>query len=75
MTELGQKPTWNGCPLLADCVEKLENRGASKISQMSHVGDSANARLRKTDTSVSGCFCGDWCGPSHQSEWGAPAAL
>ena len=30
-----------------------------KISQMSHVVDSANARLRKTDTSVSGCFCGD----------------
>jgi hypothetical protein len=46
-------------PFLADCVEKLENRGASKISQMSHVGASANAKLLKTDTSVSGCFCGD----------------
>jgi hypothetical protein len=27
------------CPLLADCVEKLENRGAPKISQMSRIGD------------------------------------
>jgi len=26
-------------PLLADSVEKLENRGASKISQMSDVGE------------------------------------
>jgi hypothetical protein len=26
-------------PLCADCVEKLENRGAPKISQMSHVGN------------------------------------
>jgi hypothetical protein len=26
-------------PLRADCVEKLENRGASKISQMSRIGD------------------------------------
>jgi hypothetical protein len=24
---------------MADCVEKLRNRGAPKISQMSHVGD------------------------------------
>jgi hypothetical protein len=28
-----------GWPLVADCVEKLENREASKISQMMHVGD------------------------------------
>jgi hypothetical protein len=26
-------------PLLADSVEKLENRGASKIAQMSDVGE------------------------------------
>jgi hypothetical protein len=26
-------------PLLADCVEKLENRGAPKISQMWRIGD------------------------------------
>jgi hypothetical protein len=31
---LGQKLTSRECPLLADCVEKLENRGAPKISQM-----------------------------------------
>jgi hypothetical protein len=27
------------CLQLADCVEKLENRGAPKISQVSHLGD------------------------------------
>jgi hypothetical protein len=26
-------------PLCADCVEKLENRGAPKISQMWRIGD------------------------------------
>jgi hypothetical protein len=27
------------CPLLADCVEKLEKRGALKISQVLRIGD------------------------------------
>jgi hypothetical protein len=31
---LGQKPTWLVRPVLADCVEKIENRGAPKILQM-----------------------------------------
>jgi hypothetical protein len=31
---LDQKLLSDGLPLLADCVEKLENRGAPKISQM-----------------------------------------
>jgi hypothetical protein len=30
---------FNQCPLRADCVEKLKNRGAPKISQMWRIGD------------------------------------
>jgi hypothetical protein len=35
----GIKSDIAACPFRADCVEKLENRGASKIPQMSHIGD------------------------------------
>jgi hypothetical protein len=45
-------------PLLADCVEKLENRGTSKISQMMHVGDFSHRKVFRIDTSVSSRFCG-----------------
>jgi hypothetical protein len=42
-----------------DCVKKLEDRGASKISQMMHVGISVAARLCRIDTRASGRFCGN----------------
>jgi hypothetical protein len=45
------------CPRLADIVEKLENRGASKISQMMHVGDFSRRKVFRIDTSVSSRFC------------------
>ncbi len=35
---------WAGRPLVADCVEKLETRGASKILQMSHVGEFSHCK-------------------------------
>jgi hypothetical protein len=44
---------------MADCVEKLENRGASKFSQMSHVDEFSHARLYKIDTGTSERFCGE----------------
>ena len=31
-------------PLSADCVEKLENRGAPKISQMQRIGDFSHCK-------------------------------
>jgi hypothetical protein len=40
-----------------DCVEKLEIRGASKISQMMHVGDSSRRKVCRIDTSVGSRFC------------------
>jgi hypothetical protein len=44
-------------PFLTDCVEKLENRRASKISQMMHVGDSSRRKVCRIDTSVGIRFC------------------
>jgi hypothetical protein len=37
MSHVGQKLTSREGPVLADCVEKLENRAAPKISQMQHI--------------------------------------
>jgi hypothetical protein len=55
------------CRLLADTVEKVENQRAPKISRKSNVGDLNRCRLCRTDTSVSGRFCVNRCGPSHRS--------
>jgi hypothetical protein len=44
------------CRLCADCVEKLEIRGASKISQLMHVGNSSRRKVCRIDTSVGGRF-------------------
>jgi hypothetical protein len=47
-----------GGPLVEDCVEKLENRGASKISQMMHLDDSCRHKVCRIDSSVgSRCCC------------------
>jgi hypothetical protein len=40
-------------PLLADSVEKLENRGASKIAQSRMLANSATARPYRMDKSAS----------------------
>jgi hypothetical protein len=51
-----QKLAFGEGPLMADCVEKLQNRGASKIPQMIHVGDSSCRKVRRIDTSVGSRF-------------------
>jgi hypothetical protein len=52
----GHRPTATACPKSADCVEKLEIRGASKISQMMHVGNSSRRKVCRIDTSVGSRF-------------------
>jgi len=37
--EMGRKQASQEWPFLADCVEKLENRAAPKISQMQRIDD------------------------------------
>jgi hypothetical protein len=44
-------------PICADCVEKLESRGAPKIAQCSALAILATARLCRLDTSASDRFC------------------
>jgi hypothetical protein len=43
--------------LLADCAEKLENRGASRISQIMHLGDFTGHKVCRIDTDVGSRFC------------------
>jgi hypothetical protein len=46
-------------PLLADCVEKLENRAAPKISQMQCIDDFSRCNVLRIDTRASDRFCGN----------------
>jgi hypothetical protein len=46
-------------PLLADCVEKLENRALRKSRECSALVISAAAKLCRIDTSASDHLCGD----------------
>jgi hypothetical protein len=41
---VGSKAPLTERPVLADCVEKVENRGAPKISRMSNVGDLSRSK-------------------------------
>jgi hypothetical protein len=53
------------CLLMADTVEKVENRGAPKKSRECRMmAISAAARLHSIDASVGGGFCASRCGPS-----------
>jgi hypothetical protein len=69
-------PNPSGCPLMADAVEKVENRTTPKISQMVIFLDySAAAMLCSADTNARGRLSETRCGPSRRCARNASGAL